>query len=167
MFQQNRPVVNAHVRRGSGGIAIAICSNIMTDYIVLGVDNSNIDGIMGIKLQNKNNSFKVGIIANYLPPDTFHYGQDSEGYFNELTSLWQDYCDCDLRIGGGDLNARTKQLQDFIPEVDGDLPIRSNPDNIKNAHGNSFITFLKDNRSVILNGRITPHLNNYTFVTNY
>ena len=30
---------------------------------------------------------------------------------------------------------------------------------------NSFITFLKDNRSIILNGRVTPQFNNYTFVS--
>ena len=39
------------------------------------------------------------------------------------------------------------------------------PIRIKNKHGNSFITFLKENRSVILNGRITPELNNFTFVS--
>ena len=83
------------------------------------------DGLLGIKLQNNQNSFKLGIIANYLPPDSFHYGQDPEGYFNDLASMWQDFSDCDLRIGGGDLNARTKQLEDFIPEIDGNIPIRN------------------------------------------
>ena len=73
--------------------------------------------------------------------------------------------DCDLIIGSGDLNARTKDLKDFLPEIDGDLPNRSNPDLTKNAHGNNFITFLKDNRAIILNGRVTPELNNYTFVS--
>ena len=54
---------------------------------------------------------------------------------------------------------------DFLPDIDGDLiPARENPDQVKNAHAESFITFLKDNRSVILNGRITPQFNNYTFV---
>ena len=165
VFQQNRSVVNANARRGSGGIAIAISNDIITEYVVLSVSKSSIDGIMGIKLQNKHDSFKIGIIANYLPPDSYHFGQDPEGYFNELTSMWQDFCDCDLRIGGGDLNARTKELPDFIPEVDGNLPVRNNPDSVKNSHGSSFLTFLKDNRAVILNGRITPHLNNFTFVS--
>ena len=80
--------------------------------------------------------------------------------------LWQDLSDCDLLIGGGDLNARTKDLVDFIPEIDGKLVApRVNPDKVKNSHGDSFITFLKDNRTVILNGRVTPSLNNYTFVS--
>ena len=58
-----------------------------------------------------------------------------------------------------------KTFNDFIPEIDGNLPPRSNPDQIKNNHGDSFLTFLKDNRAIILNGRVTPHLNNYTFVS--
>ena len=71
-----------------------------------------------------------------------------------------------MRVGGGDLNARTKQILDFIPEIDGDMvPPRQNPDNNKNSHGDCFISFLKENQSVILNGRITPNLNNYTFVS--
>ena len=32
------------------------------------------------------------------------------------------------------------------------------PDLIRNSDADSFISFLKDNRSVILNGRVTPHL---------
>ena len=165
VFQRNRSVVNVNAWRGSGGIAIAVSSLVLADHSVLGIMKAKSDGILGIKLQNRYNSFKIGIVANYLPPDNFHYGQDPEGYFNDLTSLWQDLCDCDLRVGGGDLNARTKQLEDFIPEVDGNLPLRSNPDNVKNSHGSSFVTFLKDNRSVILNGRVTPQLNNFTFVS--
>ena len=49
--------------------------------------------------------------------------------------------------------------------MEGSLLPRSNPDKVKNAHGDLFLTFLKDNRAVILNGRITPYLNNYTFVS--
>ena len=129
VFQQNRKVINANARRGSGGIAIAISETIMREHILLGLFKCNSDGLLGMKLENTQNGFKLGIIANYLPPDSFHYGQDAEGYFNDLSSIWQDFSDCDLRVGGGDLNARTKQLEDFIPEIDGNLPIRTNPDN--------------------------------------
>ena len=53
-----------------------------------------------------------------------------------------------------------------MPEIDGQvIPPRANPDKTRNAHANSFITFLKDNRAVILNGRITPEFNNFTFVS--
>ena len=67
---------------------------------------------------------------------------------------------------GGDINARTRDLIDYIPEIDGGIiPKRVNPDKNKNAHADSFITFLKDNRAIILNGRITPEYNNFTFVS--
>ena len=72
---------------------------------------------------------------------------------------------CDLLVGGGDINARTKDLIDYLPEIDGNLiPVQQNPDHIKNSHKSSFIAFLKDFRSIILSDRVTPELNNYTFV---
>ena len=74
--------------------------------------------------------------------------------------------DCDLLVEAGDYNARTKQIPDFIPEIDGDLvPQRFNPDTGKNSHGVAFLDFLKGIRALILNGRITPQFNDYTFVT--
>ena len=86
-------------------------------------------------------------------------------FFNRASVLWEDLFDCDLIVGGGDVNSRTKNMIYFLPDIDGNLiPIRENPDQTKNSHANSFITFLKDNRSIILNGRITPEFNNYTFV---
>ena len=46
--------------------------------------------------------------------------------------LWQQLSDCHLVIGGGDVTARTKDLLDFIPEVDGEnLPQGNNPDKVK------------------------------------
>ena len=103
--------------------------------------------------------------GGYLPPDSYIYGQDNEGFFNKASVIWENLSDCNLLVGAGDLNARTKDLLDYLPEVDGNLPLRENPDKSKNAHGDAFITFLKDNRAVILNGRITAHLNKFTFVS--
>ena len=58
-------------------------------------------------------------------------------------------------------------MLDYIVDIDGEeIPKRINVDKNKNAHGDCFITFLKDNRSIILNGRITPENDDYTFVSN-
>ena len=55
---------------------------------------------------------------------------------------------------------------DFIPDIDGNfVSPRSNPDQLKNSHGNYFLQFLKDNRALICNGRITPDLNDFTFLS--
>ena len=124
-----------------------------------------IDGIIGLKLLNTETDATIGIVSNYLSPDSFRYGKDPEGYFNELTSLWTDLSDCDFLIGGGDLNSRTKKSADFISDIDGNLPPRSNPDQVENNHGKHFLQFLKDNRSVICNGRITPEFSDYTFLS--
>lgn len=165
IFQTNRPPLH-NSTHGSGGIAIAVNHSLLKYHEVISILNYNVDGQLAITLKNKINGFTLGVIGCYLSPNSFHYGRDPEGFFNNAAALWQDLIDCDLRVGGGDLNARTKQLLDFIPEIDGDMvPPRQNPDNNKNSHGDCFISFLKENQSVILNGRITPNLNNYTFVS--
>ena len=165
MFQNNRPVLNAGARRGSGGIAIAINNSIFESHTVVSI-MKGVDGQISVKLKNNQNDFLIGILALYLPPDNYIYGKDPETFFNEAGVLWEDLFDCDLIIGGGDLNSRTKNMVEYLPDIDGSLiPPRNNPDQIKNSHGNSFITFLKENRSIILNGRVTPEFNNYTYVT--
>ena len=111
---------------------------------------------------------KLAEILKCRFPSTYRVLNTVQSAFGTLEAsvLWQDLGDCDLLIGGGDINARTKNMIDFVPEIDCHvIPTRHNPDNVKNAHADSFISFLKDNRSVILNGRITPQYNNYTFVT--
>ena len=105
------------------------------------------------------------IVGFYLSPDSYIYRQDPENLFNEGAVIWDDLSDCDLLVGAGDVNSRTQKMLDYLPEIDGNLPPRQNPDLNKNSHGNHFITFLKDNRAVILNGRITPQFNNFTFVS--
>ena len=107
----------------------------------------------------------LGIVALYLSPDSYLYGQDPENFIDEATVLWKDLSECDLLVGAGDLNSRTQQIPDYLPDVDGDVPARTNPDAKRNSHGSHFITFLKDNRAVILNGRVTPELNDFTFVS--
>ena len=162
----NNRVPRNNIKKGSGGVSIAIHNSVLMCHTILSVVKG-VDGQLAIKLKCTTTGTTLGILGLYLSPDSYKYGQDAESFFNEASVLWQDLGECDLLIGGGDLNARTKNLIDFVPEIDGhDIPIRQNPDSAKNAHADSFITFLKDNRSVILNGRVTPQFNNYTFVCN-
>ena len=163
VYHYNR-IVPSKNRRGSGGIAIAVHKSVLETHVVVGIIKG-IDGQLGLKLRNNLNDFLVGVIGLYLSPDSYIYGQDPENFFNQAAVLWDDFSDCDLLLGSGDLNARTKEVLDFLPDVDGNLSRRTNPDKIKNAHGGHFLTFLKDNRAVILNGRVTPELNDYTFVS--
>ena len=164
IYKNNR-IPLANVTKGSGGIAIAIHSTLLECHTILSV-LQGIDGQLAIKMKCNRSEITIGILGLYLSPDSYRYGQDSENFFNQASALWQEITDCDLTIGGGDINARTRDMVDYIPEVDGQIiPKRLNPDKNKNAHADSFITFLKDNRSIILNGRITPEYNNYTFIS--
>ena len=163
IYQLNRET-SRNNRRGSGGIAIAIHNTVLESHSVIGVFKG-IDGQLGLKLKNTLNDFLLGIVGYYLSPDSYKYGQDPENFFNEASVIWDDLSDCDLLVGSGDLNARTQQIVDYLPHIDGNFPSRQNPDKNRNSHGNHFITFLKDNRAVILNGRVTPELNDYTFVS--
>ena len=165
LFHKNRKIQTSSYR-GSGGIAIAVKNEVLLDHEVIAVFTYNIDGQIALKLKNSKNNLLIGIVGLYLSPDNYRYGQDAEGFFNNAAVLWEDLSDCDLLVGAGDVNARTKEITDHIPDIDGGLiPPRFNPDQTKNAHGSCFLTFLKENRAIILNGRITPEFNNFTFVS--
>ena len=143
VFQNNRPIMTGGARRGSGGIAIAINDSVLETHALVSVVKG-VDGQISVIIQNKANDFKIGILGLYLPPENYIYGKEPEIFFNEAGVMWEDLFNCDLLVGGGDINARTKDLIDYLPEIDGNLiPIRQNPDHIKNSHANSFITFFK------------------------
>ena len=162
---QHNWVPYGNVTLGSGGIAIAIHNSVLDNHSLKSIFKG-IDGHISIQLKCNITEVIVGVLGLYLSPDSYRYGQDAEGFFNQASVLWQELSDCDLIFGAGHLNARTKELDDFIPDIDGQIvPKRVNPDKSKNAHADSFLIFLKDNRSIILNGRVTPELNNYTFVS--
>ena len=120
IFQNNRPAKTGYARRGSGGIAIAINVSIFETHTLASVVKG-VDGQISVKLKNIFNDFKVGILGLYLPPENYVYGKDPENFFNEAGVLWEDLYDCDLIVGGGDLNARTKNLVDYLPDIDGTL----------------------------------------------
>ena len=163
IYHNNRVPHNANVSKGSGGIAIALHHSLLEYHSIKSVIEG-VDGQIAIKLQSNFSELTVGVIGLYLSPDTYRYGQEAEEFFNQASVLWQELTDCDLIIGGGDVNARTKDLIDYVTDVDGQLiPERVNPDRTKNSHADSFITFLKDSRAIILNGRVTPEKNGFTF----
>ena len=157
IFQYNRGKISNRAIKGSGGVAIAMNNKLLCNHSIISVIKGTHDGILALKVKNNDSDFLLGLVVNYLPPNTFHYGRDPEGYFTDNAVVWSDLTDCDLVVGGGDLNSRTKCDFDFIPEIDGRLIApRTNPDNIKNSHGEYFLQFLKEQRALICNGRVTP-----------
>ena len=106
LVYSNNRVPNGRSVKGSGGIAIAFHSSLLKSHTILSVVKG-IDGQIAVKLKCNISDLKVGILGLYLSPDSYKYGQESEDFFNQASVLWQSFSDCDLLIGGGDLNART------------------------------------------------------------
>ena len=105
---KNRP-------HGSGGKVIGIKSPLLNFHDIITIYDDNCDGLIWLNVKNKFTDIYVGIDAMYLSPDNYRYGQDAEGFFNIASVIWQDILDCDLLIGGGDLNSRTQGLIRFYP----------------------------------------------------
>ena len=167
VVQFNRQKISQNSVRGSGGCAIALSDKLLSNHVIVDTIKGRQDGILAVKLRCTDNDALVGLLANYLPPDSYHYGKDPESYYLDNSLVYTELEDCDLLIAGGDLNSRTQDDLDYLPCVDADVSSRSNPDNEKNKHGEYFLQFLKDNRALICNGRVTPDLNDFTFVRLY
>ena len=165
VVQFNRQNISSRSIRGSGGCAIALSNKFMSNHVIVATYRGRQDGILAVKLRCTENDMLIGLLVNYLPPHGFHYGKDPESFFLDNSLVFSDLSDCDLLVAGGDLNSRTKDDLDYIPDVDGDTPPRINPDQERNNHGKCFLQFLKDNRALICNGRITPEQNDFTFVS--
>ena len=64
----------------------------------------------------------------------------------------------------GDFNARVGNGKDIIEGLDDlDLPDHKVLDATKNSHGDALLEFMKDMRLFILNGRLDPNQDNFTF----
>ena len=135
----------------------------MSNHVIDAIYKGRQDGILAIKLRCSDNDLLIGLLANYLPPDSFHYGKDPESFYLDNSLVYSDLSDCDLVVAGGDLNSRTREELDLISDLDYNTLPRTNPDKDKNSHGEYFLQFLKDSRALICNGRVTPELNDFTF----
>ena len=118
VFQHNR--VATKCNRGSGGLAIAVNKSVLESHRIVSIVNG-IDGQLGIKLQHIRTELIVGIVGFYLSPDSYIFGQDPENFFNEAGNIWEEFIDCDLLIGSGDLNARIKTDLDYLPDCTAPL----------------------------------------------
>ena len=151
VIQFNRQLISHRSVRGSGGCAIALSNDLLSNHVIVATYRGRQDGILAVKLRCTDNDATIGLLSNYLPPDSFHYGKDPEGFFRDNSLVFSDLLECDLVVAGGDINARTQDDLDYIPDIDANVQPRSNPDLEKNNHGNHFLQFLKDNRALVLN----------------
>ena len=107
VIQYNRKSISRRSIRGSGGVAIAISENLLCTHDLVTVIRGREDGILAVKLKCKENDALIGLLANYLPPDSYRFGKEPEKYFDDNSLVFSDLSECDLVVAGGDLNSRT------------------------------------------------------------
>jgi hypothetical protein len=128
------------------------------------VDNS-IDGLFVFKLTEKVSKYTIVLIACYLPPERSPWGRDACSYFAYILNIIHVHtCSSDALYSCGDLNSRLGDKQDYVKGVDP-LFDRQVLDKYSNKHGEAFHEFLIDSKMCLINGRIAPDKNDYTFVS--
>ena len=138
-----------------------IKNDILTEYSMRVIDKSY-DGIMALEFIHKHTNFTFVVCACYLPPDNSVWGQNATLFFSNIISLPIVYAcdDADAVYLCGDFNARVGNGKDIIEGLDDlDLPDRK----VLNATKNALLEFMRDMKLCILNGRLDPNRDNFTF----
>ena len=138
-------------------------SKSVQDIYTMSVIDKSVDGIIIVKLVHKESKYSILLINCYLPPENSLYDRDAVGFFAHILSFIYQHCDCDLIQMCGDINSKLGKLIDYIPEVDV-VPPRIILDDATNRQGSVFCEFLLDAKCCLVNGRITPEHDNYTFI---
>ena len=162
-FGHNRLYRNRNAPKGSGGVGILIkktlCNQLKVDII-----DKSIDGILCIGITNRSRTISMCIYVCYLSPESSVWGRDANYFFSHLLSCIYLNSEYEHIIICGDMNARIGELPDSIDEVDNIIS-RNNIDKVKAGHHESLINFLKDTKTCIVNGRVTPKHDGFTCVS--
>ncbi len=65
----------------------------------------------------------------------------------------------------GDYNARIGQLHYVTEDIDSSIPPRCVIDDVVYGHGEALIDFIEDCKLCILNGRLDPLNDNFTYIS--
>ncbi len=161
-YGHNRLYRNRNAPKASGGVGVLI-KNCICNMCNIDIDKS-IDGVLCIGISNTSKTISMCIVVCYLSPESSVWGRDANSYFAHLLSIVYLTSEYEHLIICGDLNARVGTLEDCIQEVDNILP-RSVIDNTRAGHHECLIDFLKDTKTCITNGRITPENDNFTCIS--
>ncbi len=159
----DRADVHRNAKVSSGGVGVLIHDKVLAKYRIDELVYI-CDGQLGVIIKHRTEDYKIGLVVGYISPESSKYGRDPDEFFEYLTRFVYDYNECDKIYIGGDYNARTGKLLDYIPDVD-DLPGRSFIDLTKNKHGECLIDCLKGIRYGLINSRITPEYDNFTSIS--
>ena len=148
----------------------------------------NYKGIIWLKLKKDFmcSEYDTYLCLTYIPPEESSLYKNVNSslfefdFFEQLSIDYRRYSDLGDVYLTGDLNSRTGELPDFIPDIyldryldmpqdtdvyTSEFPDRKNQDKQVNNYGNKLISFCKENGVLIANGRIEP--GNCTFNSLY
>lgn len=162
-FGSNRTHVHINAPHGSGGVGLFVKECICQEFSVAVVDKC-VDGILGLRFVHNVSDYTFVVFSCYLPPENSPWGRDATAFFSHLLAQTYLFADVDDLFMCGDVNARTGNLSDYVPDID-DLGTRTNIDNTINSHGRSFVEFLQESKMCLANGRVTPENDGWTSVS--
>ena len=160
-YGHNRPKIPSAVLKGSSRVGVFVKNELFPSYHIHVIDKL-IDGIMCLQFTDIISNFTFLVISTYLPPDGSPYA-NTDNFYSHLISIMYLYSHINCIIICGDLNSRIGTEKDFIKDIDTVME-RHVLDNVKNSYCENFIDFLKDSKMCILNGRVTPALDNFTCI---
>ena len=155
-------IVKSH--KGSGGVAILYKKSLQNIYECEEHFRLN-DNVIGLKIKNKLSMEQILIYCVYLPPENSKYSQNNESILNHLTIDIYRNQEVDIILVCGDLNARIGNKNDCA--YFDSIPVRKILEEGVNQQGQKLLSFIHETHTCILNGRITPNLDDFTSVTSY
>ncbi|VDI73300.1 Hypothetical predicted protein [Mytilus galloprovincialis] len=160
-FGNNRKTINRNANRGSGGVGVLVKDEIYNSYTFETLD-SEVDGILWIKMRSKTDFLSLCIAICYLPPAESGRALDHHVFFQTLLEQVYTYQNMGRIVICGDFNSRVGRNLDYIEGVDNIKP-RSVVDFTENHQGDAFINFLSDANFAMLNGRFGD--NDFTYIS--
>ena len=150
-FGRNRKTVHFSARTGSGGVGFLVKNEILHDFNVITLDDSN-DDILWLQLENIYDGFKLIACVCYLPPENSSRQVDANTFFDNLLTGLYEYQNLGKLFICRDFNSRCGDDDDFITGIDS-VCQRDVLDYTSNRYGQLFIEFLINCNMCMLNGR--------------
>ena len=148
-------------KRGSGGIGIFVKTDLLQIFTMNRVSEIY-DNLLGLELINHDTDPRVIVYCVYIPPRKCKYGQENERLFDLLTMELYKHIECEEVIICGDFNARIGNKLDIL---DSDEVVdRKVIDQTVTPQGQMLLNLLIDTKTCIVNGRVTPQLDDFTSV---
>jgi len=136
-------------------------SKLLLDYDVSVLD-SQMEGILWLKLMDKFSCQSLCVCVCYLPPASSSRGDCSEEFFDCLAAQISMYRNLGTICICGDFNARCGELQDVSVDSVSAIPPRKPLDVELNSHGKQLMDVMKSLELGTLNGR---GKDNFTFIS--